>query len=60
MRKYGIDNFNIEVIEECPEEDLILREAYWISYYDSYKNGYNMTEGKGEGNGTSFNARPIK
>lgn len=60
MRKYGVDNFNIEIIEECPEEDLIIREAYWISYYDSYKNGYNMTEGKGEGNGTSFNARPIR
>lgn len=60
MCKYGIENFKIEVIEECPIEDLILREAYWISYYDSYHNGYNMTEGKGEGNGTSFNARPIK
>lgn len=60
MRKYGIDKFNIQIIEECSDEELILKEAYWIQYYDSYKNGYNMTEGKGEGNGTSFNARPIK
>lgn len=60
MRKYGIENFSIEVIEECKEEDLILREAYWIQFYNSYNDGYNMTEGKGEGNGTSFNARPIE
>lgn len=60
MRKYGIENFSIEVIEECKEEDLILREAYWIQFYNSYNNEYNMTEGKGEGNGTSFNARPIE
>lgn len=60
MRKYGIENFSIEVIEECKEEDLILREAYWIQFYNSYNDGYNMTEGKGEGNGASFNARPIE
>lgn len=59
MRKYGIDKFNIQIIEECSNEDLILKEAYWIEHYDSYKNGYNMTEGKGEGNGTSFNAKPV-
>ena len=43
MRKYGIENFEISLIEETnsPEE----REIYWISYYDSYKNGYNATLG---------------
>lgn len=43
MRKYGINNFHIELIEETfmPEE----REKYWIQYYGSFKNGYNATLG---------------
>lgn len=44
MNKYGISNFHIELIEEVLNnaED---REIYWISYYDSYRNGYNATPG---------------
>ena len=43
MKKYGIEHFNIELIEETdnPEE----REIYWIEQYDSFKNGYNATIG---------------
>ena len=43
MRKYGIDHFHIELIEETdkPEE----REVYWIEQLRSYKNGYNATLG---------------
>lgn len=41
--KYGVENFKFEIIEET--EDYNEREKYWIKYYDSYKNGYNMTEG---------------
>lgn len=44
FRKYGIENFTFEVIEDktsCYNQ----REQYWIKYYDSFKNGYNMTEG---------------
>ena len=43
--KHGIENFSFEVIEECDKEELDVREEYWISYYDSYKNGYNATVG---------------
>ena len=43
--KYGKENFNIELIEEVEEELLDEREKYWISYYDSYNTGYNLTEG---------------
>ena len=41
--KYGINNFSFEIIEETdiPNE----REKYWIKFYDSFENGYNMTEG---------------
>jgi len=43
MRKYGIEHFHIELIEETniPEE----REIFWIEYYQSFKNGYNATIG---------------
>lgn len=50
IRKYGIDNFNFEIIEECKKEELNKQEKYWIKYYNSYLgfencNGYNMTLG---------------
>ena len=45
MRKYGVETFHIETVEECENEELDNRERYWISYYDSYKNGYNSTIG---------------
>lgn len=43
MRKYGIEHFHIELLEETktPEE----REIYWIKKKGSYKNGYNATLG---------------
>lgn len=48
IRKYGIENFDFEIIEECEEHLLNSREIFWIDYYDSYNNGYNLTTG-GEG-----------
>lgn len=48
MRKYGIENFSFELLEECAEEKLNEREQYWINYYDSYYNGYNSTLGGDE------------
>lgn len=48
MRKYGIDKFHIEPIEECSDEMLDEREVYWIEYYGSFGKGYNATLG-GEG-----------
>lgn len=46
--KYGISNFDFSIIEECQKEELNDKEKYWIKYYNSYENGYNMTYG-GEG-----------
>lgn len=43
--KYGKEHFKIELIEECPIEWLNKREIYWIEYFDSYENGYNLTLG---------------
>ena len=45
FQKYGLENFNFEVIEECSVEQLNEKEIYWISFYDTFKNGYNQTAG---------------
>lgn len=45
MRKYGLENFSFEVLEECDQAKLNEREAYYIKKYDSYQSGYNETEG---------------
>lgn len=42
IRKYGIDSFSICQIEECDDKDLDVRERYWIEFYRSYENGYNI------------------
>lgn len=51
FQKYGIENFNKEIPEECGSvEDLNEREKYWIGFYNSTdrKIGYNIALG---GNG---------
>lgn len=47
MRKYGLNNFSFEVIEECSICDLNDKEIYYIAFYDSHnrKNGYNQDSG---------------
>ena len=45
FKKYGIENFSFEIIEECDSTELNEKEKYWIAYYDTYYNGYNQTTG---------------
>lgn len=47
IRKYGLGNFTFEVIEECNEEELNLKEQFYIQKYKSYEtnHGYNLTMG---------------
>ena len=45
MRKYGIENFKIEEIEECSDVIVNEREIYWIEKLQTFKNGYNATIG---------------
>lgn len=46
IHKYGIENFKLDILEECPKEKLNEREIYWGEEY--YKglcyvpNGYNI------------------
>lgn len=48
FKKYGYNNFIIEEVEQCKNDEVNEKEKYWIKYYDSYHNGYNATLG-GEG-----------
>ena len=45
IREYGLENFTFDILEECEVEKLNEREIYWIAFYDTFHNGYNMTEG---------------
>lgn len=46
IKKYGWENFTVEIIETCPVEHLNEREKYWISELDCIApHGYNLTDG---------------
>ena len=48
IRKYGVENFNIELIEECNVSNIYEKEKFYITEFKTYKNGLNSTVG-GEG-----------
>lgn len=48
IKKYGQENFTIELIEECDLSVIYETEKKYVEQYDSYKNGLNSTLG-GEG-----------
>lgn len=56
MKKYGIENFIVEEVEQCDEDIVNDREKYWIEYYGSFKNGYNATLG---GDGKAYLDREL-
>jgi len=60
--KYGVDNFVFEVTHVLqPDEDVNKLEVEFISKYNSYISGYNLTLGGDGGNGrkTSEHAKKI-
>ena len=48
IRKYGIESFKFEILEQCSINELNDKEQYWINKLQSYQNGFNLTLG---GNG---------
>ena len=49
IKKYGINSFKEEILVEnvMTRDEANKLEIYYISIFDSYKNGYNMTQGGG-------------
>lgn len=46
IRKYGVDDFEVELIEYCTLEDANDREIHYIKEFNSlYPNGYNLKNG---------------
>jgi hypothetical protein len=46
IRKYGVDNFEVDLIEYCSVNDANDRETYYINSYNSvFPNGYNLKIG---------------
>lgn len=46
IRKYGIENFKFEILEECDEAELNDKEIFYISKYQTHgKKGYNQDDG---------------
>ena len=50
IRKYGWENFDWDILVECNTiEELNRLEIYYIRYYDTYNEGYNLTIGGNNG-----------
>ena len=46
IRKYGLENFTFEVVEECSIDELEEKEIAYIAQYNAYGDfGYNQNEG---------------
>lgn len=45
FNKYGIENFNIELLEYVSAEEANDKEKYYIKLFNSYNEGYNATLG---------------
>lgn len=56
LRKYDIENFTWKIIHDnvVDIDELNRLEIYYIGYYDTYDNGYNLTLGGGGSIGFKF------
>lgn len=56
FKKYGLENFDFEIIEECEPNLLNEREQFWINVYNSFDRnfGYNKTLGGAGTPGRSY------
>lgn len=53
IRKYGLNNFSFEILEECSISELNDKEKFYISKFNSFFNGYNQTLGGDSGVGSA-------
>ena len=45
IRKFGLDNFDFIILEECSIKELDEKEIFWIKEKNSIKHGYNLSSG---------------
>lgn len=46
LRVYGVDNFKWEIVHNCSNTNILnLLEIFYIGYYDTFNNGYNLNAG---------------
>lgn len=54
------EKYEYSIIEtDVPEDKLDEREIFWIRFFDSYRNGYNLTEGGGGQYGRTRDKHPM-
>ena len=59
VKKYGVENFRIDLIEEVEtQEELNIREEYWIRELDSVERGYNSYYGGFASGGDTLSEHP--
>jgi hypothetical protein len=58
IRKYGKENFIIEMIDTAESQDeLNQKEQYWIRYYNSVNKGYNETDAISKCGGNTYQSK---
>ena len=58
IRKYGKENFQIEIIDTAQSQnELNEKERYWIQYYNSVKEGYNETDALSKCGGNTYQSK---
>lgn len=56
--KYGANNFEFQLVKICKDEDRFNEEIKTIQEYDSFVNGYNLTQG-GDRGGFEVTCKPV-
>lgn len=58
IRKYGKDNFMIELIDTAiTQDELNFKEQYWIRFYNSVFDGYNETDAIYKSGGNTYQSK---
>lgn len=57
LKKYGYDDFDKIVIEECSKNACEIREPHWIEFYNAVNDGYNLRTGGRSGGKLSEETR---
>jgi group I intron endonuclease len=60
IKRYGIENFSFDILEQCTEKELDEKEIYYIKKFDSINKGYNILTGGTSAIGTNNANRKLE